>query len=309
MSLNDFIAFAYGVLFLSALLFAVRQRKTFPLMESVMVVLIIGGGFTGLVHLATLPIKAAPITTKPSPPELTFTLGYLALTAVLLVIKPAPKTDENFLKEKLLAIAFKLPVFVLIPLVTLRLLWNAAWTDLGFSPGDLTGQLIASAILIPLFGGFNFIAGSGAAPLRRRQFAGNWVALGFCLSFLWNIIETGLVEEFFFRAFLQTRLVNALGSPLAGICLTSLLFGLAHAPGLYLRNGDRGGPLGEKPTLLNSILYAIIVLSPAGWFTGLLYWRTQSLLAPILVHAAIDAVAHAAGFIHAITQPESQANP
>ena len=298
---TSLIVVAYGVLYITALVLAVRQKRTFPLMESVMAVLIVGGGFTGLVYLATLPVNTTPITTKPSTAELAFTLGYLILTAVLLVFKPSPR-DENFLKEKLISIAFKPPVFVLIPLAVLRLVWNASWEDLGFSLGDVNGQLIAVAILIPLFGGFNFIAGSGAAPIRKGEFSGRWVALGLGLSFLWNILETGLVEEFFFRAFLQTRIVNALGSPFAGICLTSLLFGLAHAPGIYLRGGDKSGPLGEKPSLLNSILYTVIVLSPTGWFTGLLYLRTQSLLAPILVHAAIDAVAHAAEFIRAMTK-------
>ena len=126
------------------------------------------------------------------------------------------------------------------------------------------------------------------------------MALGLSIAFMWNIIEVGLVEEFFFRAFLQTRLINFLGSPLAGICLASLLFGLAHAPGIYLRSGDKLGPLGEHPSLLNSILYAIVVLSPTGWFTGLLFLRTQSLLAPILVHVAIDTVAHTAEFIEGL---------
>jgi membrane protease YdiL (CAAX protease family) len=150
------------------------------------------------------------------------------------------------------------------------------------------------------FGGFNLFAGSGAAPLRARKFHGRQVALGLLVAFGWNIVEVGLVEEFFFRAFLQTRLINFLGAPLAGICITALLFGLAHAPGLYLRAGDQGGPLGGKPSLLNAILYTIVVLSPTGFFTGLLFLRTQSLLAPILVHAAIDTVAHAADFIEGL---------
>jgi len=78
------------------------------------------------------------------------------------------------------------------------------------------------------------------------------------------------------------------------------LFGLAHAPGIYLRRGDKLGPLGESPNALDTILYSVLVLGTTGWFTGLLYWRTQSLLAPILVHAAIDAVAHTAEFIEGL---------
>jgi membrane protease YdiL (CAAX protease family) len=117
---------------------------------------------------------------------------------------------------------------------------------------------------------------------------------------LWNLLETGLVEEFYFRAFLQGRFTAYLGSAAAGICIASLLFGLAHAPGIYLRRGERHGPLGERPRLLETILYAILGLSPTGWFTGLLYWRCQSLLAPVLVHAAVDAVAHTAEFLEGL---------
>ena len=43
------------------------------------------------------------------------------------------------------------------------------------------------------------------------------------------------MEEFFFRVLLQTRLSAVLKSKLGGIVLASLIFGLARAPGLYLR--------------------------------------------------------------------------
>jgi len=295
------IIIAYGILYIAAVILAIVRRKTFPLAESLTVMVIVGGVFTGLVYLATLPIKADPISEHPSSTELAFTIGYLCFVAFLLIVKPAPKNlPGQFLKEKIAAIAFKLLFFVLIPLAALRIFWRLPWANLGFSANHAPEQLLAAAVLMLFFGGFNYLAGSAAAPIRKHQFSGRQVALGLGIAFAWNMIETGLVEEFFFRAFLQTRLVNALGSPLAGICLTSLLFGLAHAPGIYLRRGDRLGPLGEKPSALDSILYSVIVLGPTGWFTGLLYWRTQSLLAPILVHAAIDAVAHTVEFIEGL---------
>ncbi|MBN2147795.1 MAG: CPBP family intramembrane metalloprotease [Anaerolineales bacterium] len=301
MNADQVIVIAYSVIFIAAVALAIVRRKTFPLAESVMVVVIVGGVFTGLVYLATLPVKAVAITTRPSTAELAFTLAYLCFMAFLLVVKPAPKNlPGQFLKEKIAAISFKLLFFVLIPLACLRLFWHVSWADLGFTGGDVPGQFFAAALLILVFGGFNYVAGSAARPMREGQFSGRQVGLGLAVAFVWNVLEVGLVEEFFFRGFVQTRLVNALGSPLAGICLTSLLFGLAHAPGIYLRRADKVGPLGEKPSLLNALLYAIMVLSPTGWFTGLLYWRTQSLLAPIVVHAAIDAVAHAVEFIEGL---------
>lgn len=301
MSTEWLIVMGYGILYAGAVALAVIRRKTFPLVESLMVAGILGIAFTGLVYLATLPVQAIPVVTQPATAELVFTISYVVFMAFLLVVKPAAKNlPGQFLKEKLASLAFKIFFFVVIPLAALRIFWRLPWENLGFALGDVPGQLLAAFILIILFGGFNYIAGSAAAPIRKRQFSGRQVALGLFVAFIWNILETGLVEEFFFRAFLQTRLVNALGSPLAGICLTALIFGLAHAPGIYLRAGDKNGPLGEKPALVDAILYAVIVLSATGWFTGLLYWRTQSLLAPILVHAAVDAVAHTVEFIEGL---------
>lgn len=292
------IAVAYAILYLIALALAYWNRKSFPLGESLLAILIIGVGFTGVVYASTLWIKSTPIVEEVPASQFYFTLAYLALVAVLLVYKVTPQRwKDSFVKANFAELLFKLPVFVILPIILLRQFWNASWQSLGFSWGDVPGQLIVSVVLILLFGGFNLFAGSGAAPLRGGQFSGRQIALGVSITFLWNIIEVGLVEEFFFRGFIQTRMVNYTGSALAGICLASLLFGLAHAPGMYLRRGDKNGPLGEHPSLLNSVLYAILILSPAGWFTGLLYWKTQSLLAPVLLHAAIDTVVHASDFI------------
>jgi uncharacterized protein len=298
MTFAEWIQFGYAVLLLAALLVAVKNRETFPLAESVMVLLIVGIGFTGLVYLATLPVDAVPLSPPISEASLVFTALYVSGIAMLLVFRTIPERWKgHFLKEKIAATSSKLIAFVLIPLAFMRLMWGWTWKELGFSVGDVSGQILAAAVLILFFGGFNLLAGSAAAPVRKGQFTGRQVMTGFGIAFGWNLLETGLVEEFFFRAFLQAQLISALGSPLAGICLASLVFGLAHAPGIYLRSGDRLGPLGEKPTLANSILYSVIVLSASGWFTGLLYWRTQSLLAPVLVHAAVDAVAHTTEFI------------
>ncbi len=305
--MSAFVVGLYLVLYLAALALAFRNRKTFPLSESIMVMLILGLGFTSLVYVVAPRI--ADFTPAPVPAsELAFVLAYVGLVSVLLVVvNPVPPAlRADFLKSKLISLAYKLTLFVIIPLTSLRLFWNVSWEALGFTVQDLPGQWVAALILSLCFGGFNLVAGSGAKPLRAGAFTPAQVLLGFPAVFFWNVLEVGLVEEFFFRAFLQGTLMQALGSSLAGICAASLLFGLAHAPGLYLRRADKDGPLGERPTLLNAILYAVLVLSPAGWFTGLLYLRTGSLLVPVLVHAAIDTVAHVSAAITAFL-PASRA--
>jgi len=299
MSFNHPIVFIYASIFLLALALAILRRKTFPLSETLMVTLIVGLGFTALVYWIAPHPADIPLRQDMKPSELIFTVAYLFATAALLIRgAPVPKSwREHFIKKQIATLGFKLLVFVLIPLAALRLIWHVDWADLGFSAGDVPAQLRAAGLLILLFGGFNLIAGGAAAPIRKRQFTSGQVVLGMSLAFLWNVVETGLVEEFYFRAFLQGRLTAFFESPAAGICAASLLFGLAHAPGIYLRRGDKHGPLGEHPTLVVSILYTILGLSPTGWFTGLLYGRCQSLLAPILVHAGVDAVAHTTEFL------------
>ena len=302
MTLNHPVVFIYAGIFLLCLALAVIRRKTFPLAETLTVTVIIGLGFTGLVYWIAPRHDAVPLRQDMEISELVFTLVYLGITAALLVRgAPVPRSwRDHFFKKHLATLGFKLVVFVLVPLAALRLIWHVDWADLGFAAGDVPAQLRAAVLLMLLFGGFNLIAGGAAAPIRKRQFAIGHIAGGMSLAFLWNLVEAGLVEEFYFRAFLQGRFTAFFDSPAAGICAASLLFGLAHAPGIYLRRGDRHGPLGEHPTLIDSILYTILGLSPTGWFTGLLYWRCQSLLAPILVHAAVDAVAHTAEFLEGL---------
>ncbi len=301
MNLAQPIVFAYAGIYLLALVLAIWQRKKFPLGDALAVLIIVGFGFTALVYFVAPPAAGAPTQTTVQLPEMLFTIAYLILTAVLLVYRHTPVAWKgNFVKEKLYTLGYKVLLFVLAPLAALALIWGRSWTELGFSAGDILIQLRTSVILIIFLGGFNLLLGSGAAPIRARKFSARQVILGLGLTLVWNVIEVGLVEEFYFRVFIQGRFIGFLGSPVSGICLASLLFGLAHAPGIYLRGGDKVGPLGEHPTLLNAILYTILALSPAGWFTGLLFWRTQSLLAPILVHAAADAAANGAEFIEGL---------
>jgi membrane protease YdiL (CAAX protease family) len=102
------------------------------------------------------------------------------------------------------------------------------------------------------------------------------------------MLEVGVVEEFFFRVLLQSRLSAVLKSKLGGIVLASLLFGLVHAPGLYLRSGATQEGLSANPSLLMAVGYSIVITSVAGFFLGVLWARTRNFLLLVLVHAAAD---------------------
>jgi len=296
------VVWIYTLVFLAALVLAVRNRDTFPLGESLGVMAIVGVGFTGLVYWLAPRLDQPPELLPASPAQLVFIFVYILFVSWMLSREQGiPElVEESFLKRKAARLGYKLGLFVAGPLVILFVMGERDWAGLGFTLGDVPAQLWSSLLLILVFGGFNLVAGSAAAPIRQRAFTWGQLAMGFGFTYLWNLFEVGLVEEFFFRGLLQTRLTSVLQSPVSGILAASLLFGLAHAPGLYLRAADKGGPLGEAPTLLNTVLYTILVLSPTGWFMGLLFWRTQSLLAPFLVHAGIDTVANLAEFIEGL---------
>ncbi len=86
-----------------------------------------------------------------------------------------------------------------------------------------------------------------------------------------------MVEEFFFRALVQSRLI-----------LSGLVFGLAHAPGFYLRGGGNLDNLGLHPSLFLSIGYSILVLSVSGFFLAIIWSKTKNLWLVMVIHAFGD---------------------
>jgi len=58
------------------------------------------------------------------------------------------------------------------------------------------------------------------------------ISLGFPLSFTYFLFMSGFSEEFFFRAFIQTRFSTILKSKISGVLITALLFGLLHIPNI-----------------------------------------------------------------------------
>lgn len=114
------------------------------------------------------------------------------------------------------------------------------------------------------------------------------------LGYLWMTLEAGVTEEFLFRGVLQTRLTSWFNSAWAGVLVTSVIFGLAHAPGLFMRGGP--GVDGWSTDPLQVVAHTIAVLSPIGLTFGLIYARTKSLLLVILLHGLVDWLPNLAEF-------------
>jgi membrane protease YdiL (CAAX protease family) len=114
-----------------------------------------------------------------------------------------------------------------------------------------------------------------------------WLPLWqFPIILLGIFLFTGLPEELLFRGLihnlLATRFKNK--SPLLILFFSSIIFGFAHInnndpPFIYIHMFGNEFPVPWAYIILSSI---------AGWFYGLAYIRTGSILAPAILHAMVD---------------------
>jgi membrane protease YdiL (CAAX protease family) len=97
--------------------------------------------------------------------------------------------------------------------------------------------------------------------------------LAFCLSYLEIFLFIALLEELFFRGFLQTLISHSLASVRGGNLLVSCLFGLFHV---------------LHPPFPN--WRYVLLATVAGWFYGLAFLKGGNAMASSLTHAMVDTV-------------------
>jgi uncharacterized protein len=164
-------------------------------------------------------------------------------------------------------------------LVRLYLISVATWTwtfirpvpNLGFEFRFSPRILKAAAINFVLFAAIAIPLGLG---LRFTAWSPRWHGpASFCLDYLEIFLFIALLEETFFRGFLQTLLSASFGSWWKAQALVSCLFGLFHILHAPFPNW-------------RYVLLATI----AGWFYGSAFRQTGSLIASSLVHSMVDTV-------------------
>lgn len=287
---------------LSVLYFQFHQ----PLMDLLPVFLCVGFAFSIIAWLLVKDIPAA--FDKPAFKNEALVIGALILyflfyvtygTSLINKLLPASVLDIRW-KNDFVVLIKKLVVFVVIPFFIYKS-FGFSVKDFGLKPGP--GQIfsrrnififlvLSVAVLL-----FQFFLSGGARPVREGQFTGMQLLKGLPLLFLWLFIEAGLVEEFFFRAILQSRIAAVLKSPIAGIVVSGLIFGLAHAPGLYLRGAESEG-INESLPFYFWAAYTICAMSVAGIFLGITWARTRNLYLVMAIHAMVDLLPNAADFFH-----------
>jgi len=304
--INPFVAGYFIVYALN--LWLASTIEGFPLEEAISIMVVVGVGFSLIAHFVSR--KAQPLDeAKSSQPNERWVLGALVAYIALIIIPgnksitwllPASWLEEETTVE-VITLVRKMLTLVVIPFVVYRLLFKFSARDFGMSPDlrkALTGKhltiflVMAFALAI-----FNYYAGSGARPLREGLASATQLLLGIPLLFLWDYLEVGLGEEFFFRGLLQNRLAVLLRNPWGAVFVSALIFGLVHAPGMYLRGAGVIEGIGGAPSLLTCICYCIAVQSVPGIFFGILWMRTRNLWILMGIHAVTDLVPHLYGFI------------
>ena len=284
------------------------RNKTFGREDAVAELVIFGVAFPLLAWLGTLRARPLTVNVRRSGAEMAV-LGFCLLLVALYLIWGTSLTDalvpSSWLASArakfLIVLARKLVVFVVIPFALFRFLFGYRWRDFGLQweglralgGNHLPVVLILSAVILL----FQYFLGLGAAPIRKGELSAMQLAVGLPLCFIWLFIETGLVEEFFFRAVLQSRLAAWFKSEISGVALMALLFGLAHAPGFILRGAGVKEALGANPSVADSIAYAIVILSVGGIFFGIVWARTKNLFAVMFIHAATDLLPNLKHFV------------
>lgn len=143
---------------------------------------------------------------------------------------------------------------------------------------------------------FQYYLSSGAKDVRSGTFNTFQLIIGLPLCFVYLLFDAGLIEEFFFRGLLQSRLSILLKSTTGGIVLSAVIFGLVHAPGLYLRGAGSEG-IEEQMPFLFFTAYTVAYMSIAGVFLGIIYSKTKNLWLAMAIHAMVDLLPNLGNFI------------
>jgi len=283
------VALLIGYLALyAAALFAMRRAGNFDISEPLLVLTILGLGFSLAAWLFTMRARPLAYSVVRPTQELAIIGALLLLMAAFVTwgFGPLRRYLPSEPSHAIAVLAAKLLVFVIFPALIMR-------AQFGYRPQQLAPISMPRSHLLAAFGMsalllvFQAVFGRGLRDIASTHLPTVTLLWGLPLTFVWLALEAGVVEELFFRVLLQTRLSAVLRSELAAVVLMSLIFGLAHAPGIYLRTSLTLEGL-KNPSLLMAVGYSIVMVSVAGFFLGGLWARTRNFALVVVVHAMGD---------------------
>jgi membrane protease YdiL (CAAX protease family) len=265
-------------------------------------------GFVLLVWGVGLPVLAPalrraaarerPVAAATTTGEIPAVLGYVALFALFVLgfgftaLNTAVPDQPAQTIVKTLA---KLATMVVLPVLLLRRFgrdrtdWLRPWFSWRLHGRALIG--VGAALLL-----IQFVFGRGLGTLAELGPGAGTLAWAVPATFAWMTLEAGLCEEVLFRAFLQDRLAAWFRADAPALLWGALLFGLAHAPGLFLRGGAAMEGVSE-PTISWAISYSIVMIAPIGLAFGVLWARTRCLWLVVVLHGLTDTLPNLTHFI------------
>jgi uncharacterized protein len=283
-------------------------NKNFEVVGAVVVLVVFGIVLPLIAWVATRLAIPLSISIQSGTPELIVLAAYVIAVSLYLIGGPQ-WIDQHLPREWtesqqvkfVITLTKKLCVFVAIPFAIFRFCFGYRLRDFGIQRQGLRalcgGHLPVVLAVSGAFLAFQYFVSGGGAAFRREHFTAFELLVGLPLCFMWLLLEVGLVEEFFFRALVQSQLAAVFKSDVSGIVLMSLIFGLAHAPGFIFRHAGELEGLGPHPSALDAVAYSIVVLAVSGIAFGVIWARTKSLFALMLVHAAGDLLPNFGSFI------------
>ena len=192
--------------------------------------------------ITTRPAIPLSISIQSGAPELIVLVAYVVAVSLYLIggpqwidqHLPSAWTESQQIKF-VITLAKKLFVFVAIPFRDLSILFRLSSSRFWRSARRFArarAEVIYWLFLLWVELSLLFNISSAAAALRFdvNTFHTFQLLLGLPLCFIWLLLEVGLVEEFFFRALVQSQLAAAFKSEVSGIVLMSLIFGLRTLP-------------------------------------------------------------------------------
>jgi len=294
------------ILYVSALAFLFRN-KSFDATGAMLVLIVFGIVFPLIAWIATRRSIPLSISVRPGKSQLIVLIAYIVALSLYLV--GGPQWIDQHLPSSwidsaqirfFITLAKKLVVFVVIHFAIFRFGFGYRIRDFGIQSEGLRALCGSHLPVVLVVGGaflaFQYFLSGGGASFRHGNFTTYQLLLGLPLCFIWLFFEAGLVEEFFFRALVQSQLASTFKSEASGIELMSLIFGLAHAPGFIFRHAGEVEGLGSNPSAIDAVAYSIVVLAISGLTFGVIWARTKNLFAVMLVHAAGDLLPNFAGF-------------
>ena len=265
---------------------------TFPIIA----MLIFGLTLSAVVWVLTRKIDAPEIVIANPRKESLGLMAYIAIYAVLFI-----GWGIGFLKQQIppgqaqeiATLVFKLIVHVGLPALVIIAVGGTVRPLLRAGIGNARWWIAFVGMAVIMFGLMVMVT-PALKQIDALGLSPSAVTLLILGAWLWMSLEAGLCEEFLFRALLQSRLAAWLKSPVVAILTVSLVFALAHWPGLYFRGTVETDGYSTDP--FQVVAFTIATLPPISILFGVLWQRTKSLLMVALLHGAVNALPFTAEF-------------